>query len=63
MTTSKKSVAGAIALVMRDGKVIYHEAFGYDNVDTKTKLSKDAIVRIALQTEGGYLGVYPFFNV
>lgn len=47
----KGRIAGAIALIMRDGKLVYHEAFGYDNVETKTKLSKDAIVRIASQTK------------
>lgn len=48
----KGRIAGAIALIVRDGKVVYHQAFGYDNVETKTKLSKDAIVRIASQTKG-----------
>ncbi len=47
----KGRIAGAIALIVRDGKVVYHEAFGYDNVATQTKLSKDAIVRIASQTK------------
>ena len=48
----KGRIAGAIALIVRDGKVVYHQAFGYDNIDTKTKLSKDAIVRVASQTKG-----------
>jgi CubicO group peptidase (beta-lactamase class C family) len=47
----KGRIAGAVALVVRDGKVVYNQAFGYDNVGTKTKLSKDAIVRIASQTK------------
>lgn len=47
----KERLAGAIALVMRDGKLVYHESFGYDDINTKTKLSKDAIVRIASQTK------------
>jgi CubicO group peptidase (beta-lactamase class C family) len=47
----KGYIPGAIALVVRDGKVVYHESFGYDDVAAKTKLSKDAIVRIASQTK------------
>jgi CubicO group peptidase (beta-lactamase class C family) len=47
----KGRIAGAIAIIVRDGKIVYHEAFGYDNVEAKTKLPKDAIVRIASQTK------------
>lgn len=47
----KGRIPGAVALVMRDGKVVYHEAFGYENLENKTKLSKDVIVRIASQTK------------
>ncbi|WP_375417775.1 serine hydrolase domain-containing protein [uncultured Hymenobacter sp.] len=44
-------VPGAIALVMRDGKVIYRKAFGVDDVGAQTPLRPDAIVRIASQTK------------
>ncbi len=47
----KGYIPGAIALVVRDGKVVYYESFGYDDVTAKTKLPKDAIVRIASQTK------------
>lgn len=47
----KGRIPGAVVLIMRDGKLVYHEAFGYDDIDTKTKLSKDVIVRIASQTK------------
>jgi CubicO group peptidase (beta-lactamase class C family) len=47
----KGYLPGAIALVIRDGKVVYYESFGYDDVAAKTKLPKDAIVRIASQTK------------
>lgn len=48
---NKGWIPGAIALVIRDGKIIYHQSFGYDDTATKTKLQKDAIVRLASQTK------------
>ncbi|MFN7275420.1 MAG: serine hydrolase domain-containing protein, partial [Bacteroidota bacterium] len=44
-------IEGAIALVARDGKIVYHEAVGYDNKAAGKKLQKDAIWRIASQTK------------
>ncbi|MBF9220085.1 serine hydrolase domain-containing protein [Hymenobacter ruricola] len=46
-----KRVPGAIALVMRDGKVLYRKAVGYDDFVQQTPLRTDAIVRIASQTK------------
>lgn len=46
-----KRVPGAIALVMRDGKVLYRKAVGYDDFIQQTPLRTDAIVRIASQTK------------
>ncbi|MFD2721694.1 serine hydrolase domain-containing protein [Hymenobacter monticola] len=46
-----KRVPGAIALVMRDGKVVYRKAVGYDDFVQQTPLRTDAIVRIASQTK------------
>jgi CubicO group peptidase (beta-lactamase class C family) len=36
---------------MRNGKVLYRKAVGLENVETKTPLTTDAIVRIASQTK------------
>jgi len=44
-------IEGAIALVARNGKIVYHTAVGYDNKATGKKLQKDAIWRIASQTK------------
>ena len=49
--TAAKRVPGAIALVMRDGKVLYRKAFGIDDLTINTPLPADAIVRIASQTK------------
>ncbi len=42
---------GAVALVMRDGKVVYHKAAGYNDLETKAPLDRDGIFRIASQTK------------
>ena len=44
-------IEGAIALVARNGKIVYHQAVGYDNKTAGKKLQKDAIWRIASQTK------------
>ncbi|MGI4871735.1 MAG: serine hydrolase domain-containing protein [Janthinobacterium lividum] len=49
--TADQRVPGAIALVARDGNVVYRKAFGYADLAAKTLLKPDAIVRIASQTK------------
>src|SRR5688572_8233788 len=41
----KQSMNGGVAMIIRDGKIIYHKAFGYENINTKTPMQKDAIFR------------------
>jgi CubicO group peptidase (beta-lactamase class C family) len=47
----KKWIAGASVLVARDGKIVYYKGLGYDDIDKKTPMKKDAICRIASQTK------------
>jgi len=47
----KKWLAGATALVAKDGKIVYYKGIGYNDLSTKTPLPKDAIFRIASQTK------------
>jgi len=42
---------GCVGLIVHDGKIVYHRAAGYNDLDTKTALSKDAMFRIASQTK------------
>jgi CubicO group peptidase (beta-lactamase class C family) len=49
--TADGRVPGAIALVARDGKIVYRKAVGYSDVAAKTPMSPEAIVRIASQTK------------
>ena len=46
-----KKMNGAVALIARDGKIIYNKAFGYDNMEKKTPMRTDLIFRIASQTK------------
>jgi len=47
----KEWMNGAVALIIRNGKVAYYKATGYDDLSTKTPLQKDGIFRIASQTK------------
>ena len=38
---------GISAVVVKDGKIVYNEAFGYKDLETKTPLAKDDLMRIA----------------
>ena len=44
-------IAGAIAIVAKDGRIVYHKAIGYDDKEKNKPLQKDAIWRIASQTK------------
>lgn len=48
---SKQNMNGAVTLIVRDGKIAYYKAFGYDDLETKKPMQKDAIFRIASQTK------------
>lgn len=47
----QKRVNGAVVMVVRNGKVVYHKAFGYSDVEKQTAMKKDDIFRIASQTK------------
>ena len=44
-------INGTVAMIVKNGKVAYYKAFGYDDIKSKTPLRKDAIFRIASQTK------------
>ena len=46
-----KQLPGAVALIVRNGKIVYHKAFGTSNMATNATLKKDDIFRIASQTK------------
>ena len=44
-------IAGAVVIIVRDGKVAYHEAFGFRDRSKSAPMSRDAIFRIASMTK------------
>lgn len=47
----KEQVPGLVALVMKDGKIVYHSAKGLSDVESGRKMEKNSIFRIASQTK------------
>ena len=47
----KKWIAGASAIVAKNGKIIYYKAAGFNDVEKNIALKRDAIFRIASQTK------------
>ncbi|SOD93479.1 serine hydrolase domain-containing protein [Spirosoma fluviale] len=47
----KKAFPGVAAIVVRNGKIVYHKAFGTSDLDNNKPLAKDAIYRIASMTK------------
>ena len=48
---SDGQIPGGVALIARNGKIVYHEAFGESDAQTGTLFEKDAIFRIASQSK------------
>ncbi len=48
---SKQWMAGAVAIVAKDGKIVYYKSFGNNMRDGKKPVLKDDIFRIASQTK------------
>ena len=46
-----KNIAGGVAYIYQDNKVVYHKAFGYANLAEKTKMEVGSIFMIASQTK------------
>ncbi|CAN5849260.1 hypothetical protein BH11GEM2_BH11GEM2_01620 [soil metagenome] len=46
-----RKIPGAVVLIVRDGGVAYHKAFGVRDLDTKVPQQRDDIFRIASQTK------------
>ncbi len=51
MAVAEEQIPGVVALIARNGKIIYHEAHGMADNEDKKELGKDAIFRIASQTK------------
>lgn len=47
----EKQIPGAVALIARNGNIVFYEAYGMADNESNRKLKKDAIFRIASQTK------------
>lgn len=47
----QKQLAGSVLLIKQSGDVVYHQAFGYQNLNQQTPMTTDSIFRIASQTK------------
>lgn len=50
-TVDRGEIAGAVALVMRDGEIVYERAVGWSDREAGRRMTTDAIFRIASQTK------------
>lgn len=48
---AEQQVPGIVALIARNGKIVFHNAYGMADNTSKKKMEKDAIFRIASQTK------------
>ncbi len=48
---NNKWIAGAVAIIVHNGKIVYYKGIGYDDIDKKTPMKRDEIFRIASQTK------------
>lgn len=50
-SVEENQIPGAVALIARNGKIVYYKAFGMAENETKRSLKRDDIFRIASQTK------------
>ncbi|MBX2962190.1 MAG: beta-lactamase family protein [Cyclobacteriaceae bacterium] len=46
-----QAIPGAVVLIARNGKIVYHNAYGYSDAEAKKPMQKDNIFRIASQSK------------
>src|SRR5512144_2853595 len=44
-------IAGAVALLLRDGKPVYEHAFGWSDKESQRRMTTDTVFRIASQSK------------
>lgn len=48
---AQQNIAGGVALIAKNGKIVHHQAYGFANIDASVKMQENAIFRIASQTK------------
>jgi CubicO group peptidase (beta-lactamase class C family) len=51
-------ISGAVAMVSRNGKIVYNESFGYRNLEEKIAMEKEDLFSLASMTKPIIGGVY-----
>jgi CubicO group peptidase (beta-lactamase class C family) len=44
-------IPGAVALIAKDGRTIYHKSFGFSDIESQTPMENDSVFRIASMTK------------
>src|SRR5690606_22686566 len=44
-------IPGAVVIVAKDGKIVYHKSYGYSNIEKKIPMERNSIFRIASMTK------------
>ena len=47
----RREIPGAVGLIARHGKVVYHKSFGYRDIESNAPMANDVIFRIASMTK------------
>jgi hypothetical protein len=48
---AQHNIAGGVALIAKNGKIVHHQAYGFANLDASVKMQENSIFRIASQTK------------
>lgn len=48
---AQHNIAGGVALISKNGKIVHHQAYGFSNIEAKMKMQENAIFRVASQTK------------
>ena len=48
---AQHNIAGGVALIAKNGKIVHHQAYGFSNIEAKMKMEENAIFRVASQTK------------
>ena len=48
---AQQNIAGGVALIAKNGKIVHHQAYGFSNIEAKMKMQENAIFRVASQTK------------
>ena len=48
---AQHNIAGGVALIAKNGKIVHHQAYGYSNIEANKRMEENAIFRVASQTK------------